>query len=184
MTDTAHLAQVNIARMKAPLESPLMAGFVARLDEINALADRSPGFVWRFQSDAGNATYLRPYDDDRILFNLSVWEGVEALRDYVYRSAHVEVLRARREWFDAFEDAHLALWWVPAGHRPSVEEAKDRLAHLAEHGPTAFAFTFKNEFPARFAALPTALPAPAREAPIPGRDSRPPATSCRGSSGA
>lgn len=166
MTDTAHLAQVNIARMKGALESPVMAGFVARLEKINALADRSPGFVWRFQSDEGNATYLRPYDDDRILFNLSVWEGVEPLRDYVYRSAHVEVLRARREWFTAFEGAHLALWWVPAGHRPSVDEAKDRLAHLAEHGPTPHAFTFQTGFPAEVAVLRAVDPP--RRAPCPG----------------
>src|SRR6185295_17551986 len=94
-----HLAQVNIGRIKAPLDSPIMAPFVARLDEINALADRSPGFVWRLQTDAGNATYLRPYDDDRILFNLSVWQSVEALRDYVYKSAHIEVIRAKHDWF-------------------------------------------------------------------------------------
>jgi hypothetical protein len=147
MTDPAHLAQVNIARMKAPLESPVMAGFVARLAEINALADRSPGFVWRLQTEEGDATYLRPYDDDRILFNLWVWEGVEPLREYVYRSAHVELIRARREWFTAFESAHLALWWVAAGHRPSVDDAKERLAHLVEHGPTPFSSTFREAFP-------------------------------------
>lgn len=148
----SQLAQVNIARMKAPLDSPIMAGFVARLDEINALADRSPGFVWRFQTSEGNATYLRPYDDDRILFNLSVWESVEQLRAYVYRSAHVEVLRARREWFATIESAHFALWWVPAWHHPSVDEAKERLAHLAEHGPNPYAFTFKAVFPPTAAA--------------------------------
>ena len=147
MMSKLHLAQVNIARMKAPLESPVMAGFVARLDEINALADGSPGFVWRLQTGEGNATYLRPYGDDRILFNLSVWEGIEHLRDYVYRSAHVEVLRTRHEWFTKFESAYLALWWVPASHRPSVDEAKKRLAHLSEYGPTPFAFTFKVAFP-------------------------------------
>lgn len=147
MKDPAHLAQVNIARMKAPLEDPLMAGFVARLDDINALADRSPGFVWRLQTNAGDATYLRPYGDDRILFNLSVWQTIEDLQAYVYRSAHVEVLRQRHEWFERFEDAYLALWWVPAGHIPSVDEAKKRLAHLAANGPTPFAFTFKLRFP-------------------------------------
>ncbi|HVR71914.1 MAG TPA: DUF3291 domain-containing protein, partial [Vicinamibacteria bacterium] len=96
---SAHLAQVNVARMKDSLESPAMAGFVARLDEINALADRSEGFVWRLQTAEGSATYLRPYEDDRILFNLSVWETAEALRAYVYRSAHAELLRQRHEWF-------------------------------------------------------------------------------------
>src|SRR5713226_4460057 len=98
-----HIAQVNIGRMKAALEDPVMAGFVARLEEINALADRSPGFVWRLQTSGGNATYLRPYDDDRILFNMSVWESIEQLRHYVYCSAHVEVLRDRHEWFSRFE---------------------------------------------------------------------------------
>jgi len=147
MQGKAHLAQVNIGRIKAPLDSPTMAGFVARLDEINALADRSPGFVWRLQTPEGNATYLRPYDDDRILVNMSVWETAETLRAYVYRSAHVELLRQRQEWFDRFEGTYTALWWVPVGHRPSVDEAKKRLAHLAEKGATAFAFTFKEMFP-------------------------------------
>jgi hypothetical protein len=147
MESRVHLAQVNIGRMKAPLESPTMAGFVARLDEINALADRSPGFVWRLQTPEGNATYLRPYDDDRILFNMSVWETIDLLRDYVYQTPHVELLRQRQEWFAAFGGAYLALWWVPAGHRPSVDEAKKRLAHLAEKGPTPFAFTFREPFP-------------------------------------
>ncbi len=147
MKTPVHLAQVNIGRIREPLESPSMAGFVDRLDEINALAERSPGFVWRLQTDAGNATYLRPYDDDRILVNMSVWESAEALRAYVYQGGHAEVLRQRREWFEKFEGVFLALWWVPAGHRPSVDEAKKRLAHLAEHGPSPFAFTFREPFP-------------------------------------
>ncbi|HSP16689.1 MAG TPA: DUF3291 domain-containing protein [Thermoanaerobaculia bacterium] len=138
-----HLAQVNIARMKAPLESPVMEGFVARLAEINALADASPGFVWRLQTEAGNATYLRPYADDRILFNLSVWESVEALKDYVYRTAHAELLKGRRSWFEQFDGSTVALWWMPAGQLPTVEEAKERLAHLDSRGPSPFAFTFK-----------------------------------------
>jgi Domain of unknown function (DUF3291) len=143
-----HLAQVNIARMKAPLDAPLMAGFVARLDEINALADRSPGFVWRLQTPEGNATYLRPYDDDRILFNMSVWESIDALKRYVYYTAHVELWRQRQDWFDRFAGAYAALWWVPKGHLPGIDEAKKRLAHLDAHGPSPFAFTFKQPFPA------------------------------------
>jgi len=142
-----HIAQVNIARMKAPLEDELMAGFVARLDEINALADRSPGFVWRLQTEAGNATYLRPYDDDRILFNLSVWETIEQLKVYVYQTAHAELLRQRQEWFEHFDGMYLALWWVPAGHIPSVDEAKNRLSHLEQHGPSQYAFTFRKVLP-------------------------------------
>lgn len=142
-----HIAQINIARARMPLDDPGMQGFVNRLDEINALADRSPGFVWRLQTEEGNATYLRPYDDERILVNMSVWESVEALKDYVYKTAHAELLRDRRSWFEKFDGAMLAMWWVPAGHIPSMDEAKKRLAHLEEHGPSQFAFTFKTVQP-------------------------------------
>ena len=142
-----HLAQVNIARMKAPLDSSLMSGFVARLNEINAVADASPGFVWRLQTDAGDATYLRPYDDDRILFNMSVWETADALRAYVYKSSHAEVLRQRRDWFEHFSGVYVALWWVPIGHFPGIDEAKKRLEQLQRHGPSQFAFDFKSILP-------------------------------------
>lgn len=142
-----HLAQINIGRVKAPIEDPLMAGFVARLDELNALADRSPGFVWRLQTTAGNATYFRPFpEDDLILMNMSVWETIEALRHYVYKTVHAELLRQRHEWFESFVGAYTALWWVPVGHLPGIDEAKKRLAHLDKHGPTEFAFTFKTIF--------------------------------------
>jgi hypothetical protein len=124
-----------------------MAGFLARLDDINELADKSPGFVWRLQTSEGNATYLRPYDDDRILVNLSVWETIDALKQFVYRTAHAELLGKRQEWFEAFSGAYLALWWVPAGHIPGMDEAKKRLAHLDRQGPSQFAFTFKSSFP-------------------------------------
>jgi hypothetical protein len=142
-----HLAQFNVARMLGALEDPVMSGFVARLEEINALADGSPGFVWRLQTDAGNATYLRPYGDDRIIVNMSVWESVEALRRFVYGGQHAEVLRRRHEWFEKLSRPVVALWWIPAGHVPSIDEAKRRLAHLEEHGPGPFAFTFRALFP-------------------------------------
>ena len=142
-----HIAQINIARMRAPLESEIMSGFVARLAEINALADGAPGFVWRLQTPEGDATYLRPFDDDRIIVNMSVWESVEHLKEYVYKSAHAELLRQRRDWFEHFSGAYLAMWWVPAGHIPGIDEAKKRLAHLEEHGPSQFAFTFKTVQP-------------------------------------
>jgi len=145
--NTFHLAQVNIGRAKGAPEDPIMAGFMARLNEINALADASPGFVWRLQTSEGNATYLRPYEDDRILVNMSVWESIEQLKHYVYNSLHIEVLRQRQAWFEKFSSSYTTLWWIPAGHTPSVEEAKERLAHLDAHGPTQFAFTFKNSFP-------------------------------------
>jgi len=143
-----HLAQVNIARMLGPLDGPLLAGFVARLDEINALSDASPGFVWRFQTAEGNATALRPYDDERILFNLSVWASLEDLRQYVYRSAHSQLISRRKDWFAKFEQPFMALWWVPAGHIPNVDEAKQRLSLLQDLGETPEAFSFKKSFPA------------------------------------
>ncbi len=141
------IAQVNIGRIKAPTESPVMEGFMSRLDEINALADGSPGFVWRLQTDAGNATYFRPYEhDDRILFNMSVWESIDALRNFVFKTAHVELLRQRHNWFEQFAGSYTALWWVPAGHMPGIDEAKKRLAHLDRYGPSEFAFTFQKTF--------------------------------------
>jgi hypothetical protein len=144
-----HIAQANIGRIRAPLDDPLMAGFVDRLDETNALADRSPGFVWRLQTSAGNATYFRPYaDDDRLLLNMSVWETIEALRHYIYGTAHVELLRQRHAWFEKFTGAYAALWWVPAGHTPGIDEARKRLAYLDAHGPTQFAFTLQEVFEA------------------------------------
>jgi len=143
-----HIAQVNIGRIRAPLDDPIMAGFVNRLDALNALADASPGFVWRLQTTEGNATYFRPYQDDEwILMNMSVWETIEALKRYVYGTAHAEMLKHRHEWFEKFAGAYAALWWVPAGHIPGIDEATKRLAHLEAHGPTQFAFTFKVTFP-------------------------------------
>src|ERR1700730_14794544 len=123
-----YLAQINIGRMKAPLDDPVMAGFMSRLDDLNALAERSDGFVWRLQGDEGNNTYLRPYEDERIIVNMSVWETVEHLRAYVYSSPHAEVLKQRREWFEKFDGVMMALWWIPAGHVPTIDDAKLRLA--------------------------------------------------------
>ena len=144
--DTFQLAQVNIGRARGETTDPVMAEFVARLAEVNALADASPGFVWRLQTEDGDATAVRPYADTRILVNLSVWTDLTALRAYVYRSAHSAVMRRRREWFERFESVYVALWWVPIGHRPSVAEAVECLAHLEQHGPTAFAFSFAMPF--------------------------------------
>lgn len=134
--------------MQAPLDDPLMTEFVAALDEINALADLSPGFIWRLQTEQGNATDFRPYGDERILFNLSVWESIEQLQAYVYQSAHGDVMRKRRQWFEKFAGMYFALWWVDAGHIPSVAEAKQRLDYLNEHGVSNWAFNFKHPFPA------------------------------------
>ena len=155
MQSRFHLAQVNIGRVLAPIDDPLLAGFVARLENINAWADATPGFVWRLQSDAGNATAYRPYEDDRILVNLSVWEGPEQLRGFVYRSAHVEVMRQRKSWFERFDDPYYALWWVSAGHVPSIDEAKERLEHLRAHGESAYSFSFAKLYPSPDALDPT-----------------------------
>jgi hypothetical protein len=141
------VAQINIARMIAPLGDPVMHGFVSRLAELNELADRSPGFVWRLQGDAGDATSIRAFDDPALLVNMSVWETVEALHAYVYRSQHGSMVRDRKNWFQKLDGPYYAIWWVPRGHIPSVEEGKDRLASLAQHGATPHAFWFGDRFP-------------------------------------
>ena len=140
------LAQVNVGRLLAPVESPLIADFMAALDAINALADASPGFIWRLQTEEGNATSIQSFDDELIILNMSVWESLEALRAFTYTSAHAAVISRRREWFAKYATAHLALWWIPAGHRPTIEDAKGRLAALDRDGPTPFAFTFRESF--------------------------------------
>jgi hypothetical protein len=142
-----HLVQVNIARMRAPIDDPVMADFVARLDEVNALADAAPGFVWRLQTDEGDATALRPYDDPMIIVNMSVWESIEALREFVYRRQHAQVMRDRRRWFQPMDAAYLAMWWLPAGILPSVEDAVVRLDHLRLHGDSAVVFGVRNPHP-------------------------------------
>lgn len=142
------LAQLNIGIIRGPIDSPVMARFVANLDRINALAERSQGFVWRLQTEEGNATAIRPFDDERIAVNLSVWRDVASLNAFVYRSAHVEIMRRRKEWFERMAEAFLVLWWVREGHRPGVEEAIARLELLRANGPTVDAFTFRHTFPA------------------------------------
>lgn len=149
MTDAAlprhELAQLNIAQLAAPIDSPQLVDFVSSLERINALAEASPGFVWRLQDEAGDATAIRHFGDD-VIINMSVWRDVASLQDYVYRSAHTEVLRRRQEWFEKIRESYLALWWVPAGHRPSLDEAGSRLESLRRNGPTVEAFSFKKTF--------------------------------------
>jgi hypothetical protein len=141
-----HLAQVNIAKLTAPLEAPEMAGFFTRIDEINALADGSAGFVWRLQTPDGDATQLRVFPDDSILVNMSVWTSLEALRAFVFQSRHVELLRDRARWFPRLATPSYALWWIPAGTLPTVEDAQRRLALVAAQGPTREAFVFHRAF--------------------------------------
>ena len=141
-----HVAQVNVARVLAPLDSPRLRGFVDGLAPVNALADRSPGFVWRLQTEAGDATAIRPYEDDLVMVNLSVWRSLAELWDFVYVSQHLDFMRRRREWFERL-DPYLALWWVPAGTLPGVEEAKRRLDRLRRDGPGPWAFSFRAAWP-------------------------------------
>jgi hypothetical protein len=142
-----HLAQVNIALPREPLDAPLLADFVAALAPVNAVADASPGFVWRLQTEDGDATAVRAFGDDRLIVNISVWESVEALRAFVYGDDHAAVLRRRREWFERLREAETALWWVPAGTTPTVADAEERLALLRARGPGADAFTLGETFP-------------------------------------
>ena len=139
------LAQLNIALMKEPLDSPVMAEFVANLDRINALAESSPGFVWRLQTEEGDATALRPLGENTLV-NMSVWRDMEALQGYVFKSAHADIMRRRKEWFDRMAEAYLVLWWIPEGHRPDMAEATVRLELLRRIGPSAEAFTFRQSF--------------------------------------
>ena len=141
-----HLAQINIAKAVAALDSPVMAGFVSRLEEINAMAERAKGFVWRLQSEGGDATSIHVFDDPDIYINMSLWETPDDLKNFVYRTAHVELLRDREAWFRRLSEQHQAAWWVPAGHRPSPLEGRERLLMLRERGPTASSFTLARPF--------------------------------------
>jgi hypothetical protein len=143
-----HLAQINIGRLIAPIDDPRIAGFVAALDPINALADATPGFVWRLQSASGNATDIAYNDDPFVIVNMSVWESVEALRNFVYASRHLNVLQDRTKWFEKMDRPHYCLWWIPAGHIPRVAEGRERLEHYQEHGPTPYSFWFSRLYPA------------------------------------
>ncbi|MEU7279587.1 DUF3291 domain-containing protein [Streptomyces sp. NPDC045431] len=141
------LAQVNISRLKSPLDSPELKDFVDALDPVNAVADAADGFVWRLQSEGGNATDVPVFGDEWLIVNLSVWRDVDALTAFMYAGRHRELLSRRNEWFERIKEAMTALWWVEAGHRPTVEEAEKRLVHLREHGPTPHAFTLRTTFP-------------------------------------
>jgi hypothetical protein len=141
------LAQLNIAKMKEPLESPSMADFVNNLNRINALAEGSPGFEWRLKDESGDATAIRPFGDD-VIVNMSLWKDVASLSDYAFKSGHVDIMRRRREWFERMAEAYAVLWWAPEGHHPTIAEAAERLAHLQKFGPSAKAFSFKEAFPA------------------------------------
>jgi hypothetical protein len=148
MTDTTayELAQVNIARLKAPLDSPQLKDFVDSLEPVNADADGADGFVWRLQGEGGDATDVPVFGDSWLIINMSVWRDTDALTAFMYQGRHRELLARRREWFERLKDATAVLWWVPAGHRPTVAEAESRLLRLRTNGPTPYAFTLRTSF--------------------------------------
>jgi hypothetical protein len=141
-----YLAQINIAKMLAPIDSPVMAEFVANLDSINALAEGSNGFIWRLIDEGNNATSIKVYDDDFIIVNMSVWENAGALYQFVYQSHHVEIFKQRRQWFEKMSDMHMALWYIPKGYIPTAMDGVERLTYLRKNGDTPFAFSFKKQF--------------------------------------
>ncbi len=143
-----HLAQLNIGRLRAPIDDPIIDDFRMNLGPINALAEVSPGYVWRLHDESGNATSIKVFDDELEIINLTVWESIDALADFTYRSGHVEFLRRRRDFFEAPTQPILCLWWIPEGTIPTVEEAVARLEHLRAYGPTPTAFTFRHRFEA------------------------------------
>ncbi|CAN5215041.1 DUF3291 domain-containing protein [soil metagenome] len=146
MSTEWQLAQVNIGRLRAPVDHPMIKDFVDNLDAVNAVAEGSPGFVWRLTGEGNSATDLKPYEDPLMAINMSVWSDIPSLGAFVYRGDHLRIMRRRKEWFEHM-DLFMVLWWVPAGHRPTIDEAKSRLALLEQHGPTADAFTFRVPFP-------------------------------------
>ena len=148
MSAAYHLAQVNIARMIASIDSPEMVDFVNNLDRINAIAEESTGFIWRLQGDDNNATALRVFEDDFLIINMSVWESKEALFNFTYASQHAGVLKRKKEWFHNITDRHMCLWYVKVGHEPSPEEAKKRLQYWNDYGESPYAFSFKEKFSA------------------------------------
>ena len=142
-----HIAQINIGRLVAPLDDPIMADFTNNLVTINTLGAQTPGFVWQLQNEAGDLTDFRILDDDMLLVNMTVWESPDALFEFAYKSHHVEFFRRRREWFLPLTDLpELTLWWVLAGHLPTLDEAGAKILYLRDHGPTPLAFTLKQRF--------------------------------------
>ena len=148
------LAQINIGRPRYPLDDPRIADFVDNLDRINALAERSDGFVWRLKDESGNATQISAFDDPSILLNMSVWRSVETLEAFAYQTVHRRFVQRRHEWFELFDGLYLALWWVEEGYIPTAVDGRQRLAHLEKFGPTTWAFTFKKRFPPIADAVP------------------------------
>src|SRR5262249_53784889 len=138
-----HLAQLNIGRIRYPVDDPRMADFMTNLDLVNGIAERSEGFVWRLKGDGDNATSLRAFEDPTVILNMSVWESIETLEKFVWQTVHKRFYGRKQEWFERLDSPHFVLWWIPVGHRPSVAEAIERLNHLREHGPGDHAFDWQ-----------------------------------------
>ena len=141
-----HLAQINVGKILGPIDSPVMSEFVANLDRINALAEDSDGFIWRFKDETNNATNMKFFEDDLMILNMSVWENVDALYQFTYQSMHAEILKRRKEWFERMTDIFMALWYVPAGIIPTPADALERLEHLKKFGNSPYSFSFKKRF--------------------------------------
>ncbi len=141
-----HLAQINVGQLIAPQDDPRVAEFIENIDRINAQAENSPGFVWRLKDDTGTALSFQAFENPLIISNLSVWQDVESLRHFVYNTQHREFLSRRKEWFELMKQTYLALWWIPAGYTPTLEEGIGKLAQIKEIGPTPSAFNFTTTF--------------------------------------
>jgi hypothetical protein len=146
---THHLAQVNIAKMLAPIDDPIMQDFVNNLDRINAIADDIEGFIWRLKGDEDNATAIRVFEDDSLIINMSVWKDIDSLFNFTYKSGHIEVFKRRKEWFSKIKMQYIVFWYVPINHIPTPEAARERLEYINTHGETPYAFTFRNKFSIR-----------------------------------
>lgn len=142
------LAQLNIAKALAPVESEMLQEFSNNLDPVNAIAEAAPGFVWRLKDESGNATEIQYFDDPLMLVNMSVWQSVEALKNFMFKTHHIDFMKRKKNWFATMDKANYVLWWIEQGHIPTVEEAVERLEYLRAHGDSANAFSFKNTYPA------------------------------------
>jgi hypothetical protein len=143
-----YLAQVNVATLKFPIDSPQLKDFADNLDPVNVIAESSEGFIWRLKDDTGNATEIQAFDDPNIIFNMSVWRSVEDLKNFMFRTHHLGFMKRKKEWFEPMTTDNYVLWWIKPDEIPTVEQGRERLLHLREHGDTPHAFTFKSNFKA------------------------------------
>lgn len=141
-----YIAQLNIGKVRFDLESPQMSGFVDNLEPINAIAESSPGFVWRLKDESGDATNIEIENNPDIIVNMSVWENIEALKNFMFKTHHIDFLKRKKEWFVSIKEESYVLWWIPEGHIPSIQEAMEKLGHLRQYGESPEAFSFKGNY--------------------------------------